>query len=420
MISSSFTAMMAVVAVSWLPAQAAAETVLQQPEAYQQRLVDWIRSGKNGFFHPQVQWQRLGGTGPYAMHAMVDMPKGTKLLVVPRSHVIDSYKTHDECVTVARMIGEYEKGDNSFFAPYLSYLFDDTLGGTTTGLLPGGWSQEGQNVLSSILHGGVRDMDYGLEPRYFEQPDVFDVCDKNFRAGMKDEELEDEDVRQHAQDAFLYYISRSWTDKMVPVLDMYNHRNGKSLNVESTTAHTDEDITAFALRDIKAGEQLQNTYSECMDHDCDFGEIKYSYDTAKIFNDYGFLEFYPRRWPLNPEGQNVIAEIDEDLETGAKSFQWIFQTPSPDTIEWVTSQLAHLRKIEEPLRKRVEEHKRSKAGGKHNNIEHEADSLLEIFEGYIEVLDMALKHKNDPVGVSPDQFEEELGLARNQARYEEL
>ena len=111
----------------------AAETPLQQPEAYQQRLVDWVRSGKNGFFHPKVVWKRLGGNGPYAMHTTVDLPKGTKLLVVPRSHVLDSYKTYDECTTVARMLGEYEKGDDSFFAPYLSYLFDETPGGTGSG-----------------------------------------------------------------------------------------------------------------------------------------------------------------------------------------------------------------------------------------------------------------------------------------------
>ena len=179
-------------------AAAAAETPpLQQPEDYQQRLVDWIRSGKNGYFHPQVQWQRLGGTGPYAMHTTVDLPKGTKLLTVPRSHVLDSYQTHDECVTVARILGEYQKGEESFFAPYLSYLFDETTGGTTTGLLPGAWSEEGQNLLSDLLGAG-EDPDDGLEPRDFGKPGVFEACGKNFRAKLASQEVEDEDERQHA------------------------------------------------------------------------------------------------------------------------------------------------------------------------------------------------------------------------------
>merc|ERR1712176_813597 len=139
-------------------------------------------------------------------------------------------------------------------------------------------------------------------------------------------------------DAYMYWVSRSWTDKMVPVLDMYNHRNGESLNVESTSASVG-DVTAFAMRDIKAGEQLQNTYSECQDHECNFGEITYSYDTTKIFRDYGFLEFYPRRWPMDPQGQDVIAEIDEDLSTGEKSFKWVFNRPNKETISWMGDQL---------------------------------------------------------------------------------
>ena len=414
--SSAFGTIMSMVAISWLLPTASSETVLQQPEAYQQRLVDWIRSGKNGYFHPQVQWQRLGGDGPYAMHATVDIPKGTKLLVVPRSHVIDSYKTHDDCVTIARMLGEYEKGDDSFFAPYLSYLFDETTGGTTTGLLPGSWSEEGQKILHGILHAG-KDYNQWLRPHNFEQVGVFERCGSNFRATLETEELEDEDLMQRAEDANLFFISRSWTDKMVPVLDMYNHRNGASLNVESTSAHNDKDITAFALRDIKAGEQLQNSYSECMDHDCDFGEIKYSYDTSLIFNDYGFLEFYPRRWPLGK--QKVIAEIDEDLETGKKSFQWIFDTPTRETILWMEQQLARLKGMEPKLRKMIAKHKTSNAGEKHNNIQHEADSLLEYYEGYMEVFEMALEHKDDPVGVSEEQFEEDLEAARRLV-FEEL
>ena len=405
--------------VSAVAATAADSPFLQQPEDYQQRLVDWIRSGKNGYFHPQVQWQRLGGTGPYAMHTTVDLPKGTELLTVPRSHVLDSFQTHDECTTVARMLGENKKGGDSFFAPYLSYLFDETTGGTTTGLLPGAWSEEGQDLLSDLL-AGEEDPDDGLEPQSFEQRDVFDVCGKNFRANLASEEVEDEDEKQHAQDAYLYWVSRSWSDKMVPILDMYNHRNGKSLNVESTSAHDlDSDITAYALRDIKAGEQLQNTYSECMDHDCTFGEIKYFYNTARIFNDYGFVEFYPRRWPMNAEGQeDLVAEVDEDLETGQKSFQWIFETPSQSTLDWMEDQLERLKDMDQDFRKAVAKHRNSsEAGGRHNNIEHEAASLLELFDAYVEVLEMGLKHKADGVGITHEQFEKDLQEARRSAGF---
>ena len=219
----------------------------------------------------------------------------------------------------------------------------------------------------------------------------------------------------------MFYISRSWTDKMVPVLDMYNHRNGKWLNVESTSAHDlDSDITAYALRHIKAGEQLQNSYSECMDHDCTFGEIKYSYNSAMIFNDYGFVEFYPRRWPMNPDIQeDLVAEIDEDMETGQKSFQWIFETPSQSTLEWMEAQLERLKVTEQDFRKAIANHRNnSEAGGRYNNIEHEADSLLELLGAYVEVLEMGLKHQADEVGITYEQFEKDLQEARRLAQFE--
>lgn len=397
------------------PAAAETDTTpLPQPEAYQQRLVDWVRSGENGFFHPKVVWKRLGGNGPYAMHTTVDIPKGTNLLVVPRSHVIDSFKTFNECVTVARMINEYQMGDKSFFAPYLSYLFDDTTGGTSAGLLPSSWSQRGKDILISILGDE-------LEPFNFEQPSVFKKCGENFRAELEHEVMVDEELRQQAEDAFMFWVSRSWTDKMVPILDMYNHRNGASLNVESTSAHNNAaDITAYAVRDIKAGEQLQNTYSECMDHDCDFGEIKYDYLTAQIFADYGFVELYPRRWKLDSENQEIIAEVDQDLETGKKSFKWIFETPSDGTIAWITVQLERLKRIAPQSANIIGKHKHEWVGAKHNNIEHEADSMTELLEGYLEVLQMALKHKDDPVGVTEEEFAEELTQKRQYANIDEL
>jgi len=388
---------------------------LPQPEAYQQRLVDWIRSGPNGYFHPAVVWRRLGpgGTaGPYAMHAAADIPAGAPLLVVPRGHTIDSFRTHDPCVTVARMLHEYQRGDGSFYAPYLSYLFDDTVGGTSTGLLPSSWSAGGQGILQDILGAGDEDR---LEPEYYGHDSVFEDCGESFLAPHKNTPLADAALRRRAEDAHLFWVSRSWTDKMIPVLDMYNHRNGASKNVESTAVHRDDsDITAYALRDIRAGEQLQNTYSECMDEDCGWGDIQYTYLTHNIFADYGFLELYPRRWQL----EGAIAEIDEDLETHEKTFRWIFDRPSHDTLRWISLQLARLRTIEKGVRADVAGHRASGAGGEHN-IGHEADSLLELYEGYVEVLEMAVEHGDDPVGVTRRQFERELRAARAAAQYDE-
>jgi len=421
----SLVCAIALVSLTGGPSVAAAasdETPLPQPEAYQQRIIDWIRSGENGYFHPAVVWKRLGPdgeSGPYALHTTRDVPKGETLLVVPRSHTIDSLKTHEHCYTVARMLKEYEKGDDSFYAPYISYLFDETAGGTSTGLMPTSWTPEGQEILEFILD--YREDD-ALQPKDYRYDSVFDTCGRNFRSTNPHQELEDPQLRQRAEDAYCFLLSRSWQDKMIPVLDMYNHRNGPSKNVESSTVHyNDKDITAYALRDIKAGEQLQNTYSECMDDDCKWGKMQYEYLTASIFVDFGFLELYPRRWELGPVGHEVVAEVDQDLQTEDKVFKWIFDKPSSETLEWISRHLERLRSIKTELLEDISL-LRSMTGKAHNNIEHEADSLLELYEGYVEILEMALEHKEDPIGVTREQFESDLDDARKSIElfYDEL
>jgi hypothetical protein len=429
------------------------EELIKQPEEYQQRLVDWIRNAPsgNGYFHPAVQWKRLGSdgkSGSYAMHTLKDIKKGTPLLVVPREYVIDSFQNYDECTTVARMINEYEnnnsnkamennKKNESLFAPYLSYLFDNNNeGGTSIGLLPTSWSVQGQQILEDLLDigGNNNEIGPGLEPRQYEHSSVFEVCGPNFRSDEHGKPLQDKRRRQRAEDAHLFYVSRSWQDKMVPVLDMFNHRNGKWLNVESTSAHDlQNDITAYALRDIKAGEQLQNTYSECMDKDCEYGEIKYVYLTQSIFKDYGFVELYPRRWRLGSarydkniepidNKQGLIGEIDEEVDDDGvtiKTFKWVFDTPNEESIQWIEDKLNRLTKIESNVRNDIDKHRRQKQTIEKDyntrdvifNIDHEVDSLLELYEGYIEVLQLAIKHQNDPVSITKIEHYKELQAA---------
>jgi hypothetical protein len=455
-----FATLFAFLSLSTLAATSAATTSaaekekeqqIKQPEEYQQRLVDWIRNAPsgNGYFHPAVQWKRLGldgKSGSYAMHTNEDIKKDTPILIVPREYVIDSFQNYDPCTTVARMLNEYENNKNkSLFAPYLSYLFDNNNeGGTSTGLLPTSWSIQGQQILENLLdingdnneNNDNNEIEYGLEPKQYEYSSVFELCGPNFRSDEQDKPLQDKRRRQRAEDAYLFYISRSWQDKMVPVLDMFNHRNGKWLNIESTSAHDlHDDITAYALRDIKAGEQLQNTYSECMDEDCEYGEIKYEYLTQHIFKDYGFVELYPRRWRLGParydkntnpidNKQGLIAEIDEEIDeddgvTITKTFKWVFDTPNERSIEWIKDKLNRLTEIESNVRNDIDKHRKSKQSIEKDyntrdvifNIDHEADSLLELYEGYVEVLQLAIKHQNDPVSITKEEHYKELQAA---------
>jgi len=399
----------------------------QQPEQYQQRLVDWIRAHKNGFFHPSLVWKPINhDTGPYAIHTATRLLRGTKIMEIPRDFIIDSSMGNQRsplCSTVERMLDEYyEKDTESIFAPYLSYLFDDNVGGTTTGLLPSSWSFEGQNILRFLLNGNAEDASQMLEPENFDDHyTVFELCGENFRGGASNDPL------NQANNAYLFLISRSWDDKMIPVLDMLNHRNGRWLNVElSTSVHdiSTKMITAYVLRDVEAGEELYLTYTECMEDDCDYGRYAYQYSTQDILLDYGFVEFYPRRWRLGSIGwerkDQIMAEIDENMD-GSKQFRWIFKQPSPQVIEWTTFHYNRLKSIETKLRKDVADlrtsHKTGRSDNSNNNIEHEADTVLEMFEGYLEVLQLALENKLDKVGVSQTEFEENIKQRQEELRF---
>ena len=458
----------------------------KQPEAYQERLVEWILEDPNGFFHPSIRWRRLGTdekSGPYAYHATEDIPKGTPLIVLPRKYVLESYMNHDEdedfiteyrmCVTVAKMIeGRFKVHDDdansnnngtletSFYAPYLSYLFEENDGGTTRGLMPTTWSDHSKKILDLILEKNDEDGSNSLQPYGFEYDSIFDICsnvdDKN---QPKDEDYPDEDhiydvIRDDhqgiADDAYLFLVSRGWYDKLLPILDMFNHRNGPDKNVEITPANDedDSDIAAYAARDISKGEQLQYSYSECMDVTCNFGRDRYSISTQFIFAEYGFVELYPQRWNMDngleeddEEYQSLMIELTTDADDDAKmAFEWIYDVPNEKTIEWIQTHLARLKSIESRVREGVAELETVLLGEGNgptatttttilHNIDHERDTILEYYEAYVQVFELALEHKDDPVAVTEESFLRELealwksegrGKTMNEIRTHEL
>jgi hypothetical protein len=524
----------------------------QQPEAYQQRMVDWLREHPNGYFNPSIQWKRLFPNGPYAMHAVTDILKGAELITVPREYMIDSTGDNANlCSVVHKLVEESYKvlgngndndndNESSFYEPYVSYLFDPKVGGTSRGLLPASWSMKGQQILNLILDIDI-DIDISssqeevegqarLEPTNFHlHGSVFDACRNHIfptpppstsststSTSISPEQQQQQQHKQHIEDAYLFYISRSWINAMIPVIDMVNHRNGHHKNVEMTNADdslleesasssNNNTMIAYAFRDIKAGEQLVYTYSECLDDSCDFGGLKYAYTTQDIFRDYGFTELYPRRYVLgggiktsgndnsgvypfeddeddeddddeyngdedevededdaaktktknekkcssdnvgggdghddqycsnnnNNDNQNqhqrLVAEIDilydndnneindsNNEQKKMKVFKWIFETPNNLTLQWIQEQLSRLQIIESKVHDGIttlrQQQQQQQQQELHHNIQHEIDSILEFYEGYIEVLALALEHKNDPIGVTEEQFQQELAL----------
>jgi hypothetical protein len=234
---------------------------LVQPEAWQNDLINWLISKPNGYYSDKILWTKteMG----YNMHAAEDIPKNTTLMIIPQAALITSDGTDEECITIVNMMKEYEKGPDSDFYPYIRYLFDRHEGGTSTGLLPSTWSEPAKTLLKTMVGSQLypQKIDRG-------QRNVLKTCKKFIDPQMV--QTLDKDTAQRWQDAYIFWLSRSWSDKMVPLLDMINHRNGKWLNVESTTVHTGKDIRVYSLRDMVKGEQLWSEYTHGSSSCCSF------------------------------------------------------------------------------------------------------------------------------------------------------
>ena len=118
------------------------------------------------------------------------------------------------------------KGNVSEFAPYIDYLYSKNNNDVPS--IPSTWSSLGKGLLKTI-HGPV------LEPQDITDTSFFTSCLNN--DGGIDYTKFDEDKRQPFEFAYATALSRSRDDKLVPLLDMFNHHGGDKFNVDSSTVH---------------------------------------------------------------------------------------------------------------------------------------------------------------------------------------
>jgi hypothetical protein len=127
--------------------------------------------------------------------------------------------------------------------------------------------------------------------------------------------------------------------------------------VEATSAHTGDDITVYAFRDIEAGEELYNSYNECLDTDCE--GLFYTYGTIAILAYYGFVEEYPQRWiwedvpsledqnpPLVLELDRVVAPDPYDPQNKTEQFQVTWHTDARPDLKIINVLSGHLKGLE--------------------------------------------------------------------------
>jgi hypothetical protein len=160
-------------------------------------LFEWLKGKPNGFFSDKISWKQIDPDDPasaYAMFAEQDISENERLIVVPHSALITSNGSGFNCDTVKMLVAEVEKGKDSEYFPYIDYLFSDD---EKRRRVPTSWSKEGQRLLKSIIGGG-------LFPTSIDHHSVQDNCP------------EITNPSQLQEDAYIFVISRSWDDVMIP------------------------------------------------------------------------------------------------------------------------------------------------------------------------------------------------------------
>jgi len=273
----------------------------------QQSLVDWIRS-EGGYFNEKQVFRRRDASSPFGIFAAQRIEKGEVLTSVPWKCILtagtDDFETGLHCDTTNMLIQEMKQNNkDSNFAPYIYYLQNRPPVD-----IPSTWSEGGRDLLHKIVLNGQ------LPPKYATSW-VYQDWKQDCRGSMDPESIQ----------AAMLLLSRGDDDMMIPIYDLYNHRNGKWHNTHNTVEeHVKHQISAS--RTIEAGEEIYNSYNHCTN--C-YNRYM-SYATPEIFRDYGFVEQFPQRWMFLKH--DIAFDLHEN-DKGDLVLQWLDYPPFSDRFQ---------------------------------------------------------------------------------------
>lgn len=242
-------------ALSAAEADDAAQQLVRQHAPEVQSLMEWFEQQANSFNRKQFVRREVPGdpNSPIGVFAAEDISEGEMLFSLPWNAMINDQRAAGanhpdapdegaiECNTVRNLIDEMKLGDESKYAPYVKYLMNQR-----PGQLPSAWSKEGKALLFEVL-GGTNTLP-PKNPHHWISNDWHRGC----KGGS--DPLE--------ENAAMLVVQRAEDDLMIPLYDMYNHRNG---HYHNTINHRVEgkDFYMTASRDIAKGEQIYNSYNLC-------------------------------------------------------------------------------------------------------------------------------------------------------------
>mmetsp|Transcript_15640 Transcript_15640/g.23687 ORF Transcript_15640/g.23687 Transcript_15640/m.23687 type:complete len:376 (+) Transcript_15640:118-1245(+) len=292
-------------------------------------MMDWVRSN-GGFISEKVDIRRMDPNdklSPFGVFATKDIDEKENILHIPKSLYVSPLGSLGEnetlyydgvCQSAHTLMKETKLGDESKYAPYLRYLKIQKQGA-----LPATYSKAGKDILRQVFPPGH---------------DGVDWIDKHFRESgciLKDDTF--------AEHAVALVIQRGFDGTLIPIWDMVNHDNGR-INTDHNPIHSDQGISVHASQPIPAGEQLYNTYDDCVD--C--GAVSAYWGTPEILRDFGFVEDYPQRWVYMY--QDVWFQLDHSND----EYTVIFDEGEPEEDYWgipkgeaVQFLLGELRRLDE-------------------------------------------------------------------------
>ena len=273
--------------------------------------------------------EALSTESAYGIFAARDFKEGEKIIEVPKSLTFEDDPDEDlyGCAAARDLAEQIRLLDESKYAPYINFLLDTQ----PPGKLPSVWSEAGKDLLKHVVQAYSSDNDPvfpPINPTNWIDYDWYVDCNGS-----------DDPAEKYA---FTILILRSWNEILIPVVDMVNHRNGHWLNTYGENIDrndSNEPLALYALRDIKAGEEIYISYNMC--EGCVENEDEYG--TPEILRDHGFVEQYPQSWMF--EDINIAFRIDEAGENTNefRLTEWIGNEPNVDDIDFLKDKLIVLK-----------------------------------------------------------------------------
>jgi hypothetical protein len=267
----------------------------------QESLVRWIRQQEGGFFNDKQEFRRVipgDPSSPFGIFvASSVIPKGQVLVSIPWKNILtaglDEFDTGLHCHTIRLLFDEMKRvqqqggnasSSSSDFLPYIEYL--QSLPPVD---IPSTWSMTARTLLERMLLRGT-----ALPPKYAT-------------TWVSHDWLQDCEGSVEQIQAAMLVLTRGDDDVLIPIYDLYNHRNGKWFN---TRSHVVQDVKyeLTASRDLQQGEEIYNSYNHCAQ--CYNRHLHYG--TAEIFRDYGFVEQYPQRWIFPKHSIAFDVDVNEE------------------------------------------------------------------------------------------------------------